>query len=136
MKAYQPGNTRYDHNHLDLKPADRRARDITSEYSRKFKKLDRKYAADVVGEGDNGIVGHFEAAQGRFIGGQVVPLVVGAFGEVNKDFEKVLKTHLLNWQQRERMVCLSLLFATATWIEKGVHMLLCYSSFDELWELQ
>ena len=53
--------------------------------------LDKKYAADVVGEGDNGIVGPFEAA-GRFIGGQVVPLVVGAFGEVNKDFEKVLKT--------------------------------------------
>ena len=92
VKTYQPGNTRYDHNHSDLKPADRRARDITSEYSRKFKKLDRKYAADVVGEGDNGIVGPFEAAQGRFIGGQVVPLVVGAFGEVNKDFEKVLKT--------------------------------------------
>ena len=45
-----------------------------------------------MGEGDNGIVGPFEAAQGRFIGGQVVPLVVGAFGEVNKDFEKVLKT--------------------------------------------
>ena len=50
--------------------------------------LDRKYAADVVGEGDNGIVGPFEAAQGRFIGGQVIPLVAGAFGEVNKDFEK------------------------------------------------
>ena len=32
MKTYQPGNTRYDHNHSDLKPADRRARDITSEY--------------------------------------------------------------------------------------------------------
>ena len=32
VKTYQPGNTRYDHNHSDLKPADRRARDITSEY--------------------------------------------------------------------------------------------------------
>ena len=28
VKTYQPGNTRYDHNHSDLKPADRRARDI------------------------------------------------------------------------------------------------------------
>jgi len=92
VKSYYPGNTRYDHNHSELKPADRRARDITSQYSRKFKMLDRKYAADVVGEGDNGIVGPFEAAQGRFIGGQVIPLVAGAFGEVNKDFEKVLKT--------------------------------------------
>ena len=94
VKSYYPGNTRYDHNHSELKPADCRARDITSQYSRKFKMLDRKYAADVVGEGDNGIVGPFEAAQGRFIGGQVIPLVAGAFafGEVNKDFEKVLKT--------------------------------------------
>ena len=31
VKTYQPGNTRYNHNHSDLKPADRRARDITSE---------------------------------------------------------------------------------------------------------
>ena len=60
VKTYHPGNTRYDHNHLALKPADRRARDITSEYSRKFKNLDKKYAMDVVGEGDNGIVGPFE----------------------------------------------------------------------------
>ena len=40
----------------------------------------------------NRIVGPFESAQKRFIGGQVIPLVVGPFGEVNKDFEKVLKT--------------------------------------------
>ena len=46
------------------------------------------------GEGDNDIVGpfEFEAAQGRFIGGQVIPLVVGAFREVNKDSETVLKS--------------------------------------------
>ena len=31
VKTYQPGNTRYNHNHSDLKPTDRRARDITSE---------------------------------------------------------------------------------------------------------
>ena len=37
--------------------------------------LDKKYAADVVGEGDNGIVGPFEAA-GRFIGGLLMELLV------------------------------------------------------------
>ena len=38
------------------------------------------------------VVGPFEAAQKLFIGGRVVPLVVGAFGEVNKDLEKMLRT--------------------------------------------
>ena len=61
-------------------------------------------------------------------------LVVGAFGEVNKDFEKVLKTLAkLAAAGEDDTICLSLLFAT--WIEKGVHMLLCYSSFAEPWEL-
>ena len=50
------------------------------------------YASDVVGDGSNGVVGPFEAAQQLFIGGQVVPLVVGAFGDVNKDLEKMLRT--------------------------------------------
>jgi hypothetical protein len=33
----------------------------------------------------------FETAQGRFLTGQVIPLVVGAFGDVNEELEKVLK---------------------------------------------
>ena len=33
----------------------------------------------------------FETAQGRFLTGQVIPLVVGAFGDVNEALEKVLK---------------------------------------------
>eukprot|EP00956_Cyclotella_meneghiniana_P017394 scaffold28306_cov69-Cyclotella_meneghiniana.AAC.3 len=79
--------------HLDTyQPADRRANEVVNQYSNKFKRLDKQYAADIVGNGDNGIVGPFESAQKRFIGGQVIPLVVGPFGEVNKDFEKVLKT--------------------------------------------
>ena len=49
-------------------------------------------APNVVGDGSNGVVGPFEAAQKLFIGGRVVPLVVGAFGEVNKDLEKMLRT--------------------------------------------
>ena len=48
----------------------------------------------MVGDGRNGIVGPFEAAQSQFFGGQVIPVVVGAFGEVNKDFEKMLRRTL------------------------------------------
>ena len=49
------------------------------------------FASDVVGDGTTGITGPFEAAQGRFFTGQVIPLVVGAFGDVNEALEKVLK---------------------------------------------
>eukprot|EP00956_Cyclotella_meneghiniana_P027992 scaffold64216_cov67-Cyclotella_meneghiniana.AAC.1 len=92
VKSYQPNNTRLDHNNKETKPADRRASEVINQYSNKFKRLDKQYAADIVGNGENGIVCPFESAQKRFIGGQVIPLVVGPFGEVNQDFEKVLKT--------------------------------------------
>ena len=92
IKTQQPNNTRYNHDNSKLRPTDRRAKGIVKEYDLKFKKLDRVYAPDVVGDGSNGVVGPFEAAQQLFIGGQVVPLVVGAFGDVNKDLEKMLRT--------------------------------------------
>jgi hypothetical protein len=49
------------------------------------------FASDVVGDGTTRIMGPFEASQGRFLTGQVIPLVVGAFGDVNESLEKVLK---------------------------------------------
>ena len=49
------------------------------------------FASDIVGDGTTGITGPFETAQGRFFAGQVIPLVVGAFGDVNEALEKVLK---------------------------------------------
>ena len=73
-----------------VSPADRRAREVTLEYARKFKVLDRKYAADVVGDGDEA-VGPFEAAQQQFFRGQVIPLCVGWFGEVGRDFDQVIE---------------------------------------------
>ena len=33
----------------------------------------------------------FQAAQQRFVGGQVISLVSGWFGELGEDFEKVIK---------------------------------------------
>ena len=68
--------SRYDHDNEHVSPADCRAREVTLEYARKFKVLDRKYAADVVGEGDEAL-GPFEASQQQFYRGQVIPLCVG-----------------------------------------------------------
>ena len=92
IKSFQPNRTRYNHNNTNINPADRRAKEVVQQYSRKFQKLDQNYAEEVVGDGRNGTVGPFEAAQSQFIGEQVIPVVVGAFGEVNKDFEKLLRT--------------------------------------------
>eukprot|EP00956_Cyclotella_meneghiniana_P011493 scaffold16162_cov71-Cyclotella_meneghiniana.AAC.11 len=76
VKSYQPNNTRLNHNNKETKPADHRAKEVViHQYSNKFKRLDKQYAADI---------------EGMEI--MVIPLVVGPFGEVNKDFEKVLKT--------------------------------------------
>lgn len=91
VKWYQANNIRYNHNNIVRKPTDRRAIEVTNKYSNKFKKLDKEYAPDVVGDGSKGIVEPFESAQNQYVGGQVIPLVVGAFGETNKDFEIMMK---------------------------------------------
>ena len=44
-------------------------------------------------DGTNGQVGPFEAALGTFYTGNILPIVVGAFGEVNEDASKLI-THL------------------------------------------
>eukprot|EP00956_Cyclotella_meneghiniana_P018561 scaffold30993_cov50-Cyclotella_meneghiniana.AAC.5 len=48
--------------------------------------LDKHCAPDVVGDDNGGIIGAFESAQNQFHCGQAIPLCVGAFGEVNRDF--------------------------------------------------
>ena len=90
VKTFTACPTWYNHNNSRTRPADRRATRVLSDYRRRLKILDKHFAPDVVGDGEQGIVGPFEAAAGRFVGGQVIPLVAGWFGEVNKDFEKVI----------------------------------------------
>ena len=90
VKTYTACPTWYNHNNSRTRPADRRATRVLGDYKRRLKILDKHFAPDVVGDGEQGIVGPFEAAAGRFVGGQVIPLVAGWFGEVNKDFEKVI----------------------------------------------
>ena len=53
-------------------------------------------------------------------------LVIGAFGEVNKDFEKVLKSLARMAAAGEDGM---------SWIGKEEHMLLCCNSLDEHYEL-
>ena len=84
--------SRYGHVNTNTTATERRAKAINANYHKRFKKLDEVFASDlVVGDGTTGIIGPFEAAQGLFLTGQVIPLVVGAFGDVNEVVEKVLK---------------------------------------------
>ena len=69
---------------------DERATQVRRNYKRRAAGLDRKYAPEVVGDGDNGQVGPFQTALGGFHTGNVYPVVVGAFGEANEDFRKLI----------------------------------------------
>ena len=69
--------SRYGQNNTKTTPVDRRARMIVSSYSKKFKTLDVKFAADVVGVGKGDIKGPFETAQQQFHHGQVILMCAG-----------------------------------------------------------
>ncbi|EJK49158.1 hypothetical protein THAOC_31995 [Thalassiosira oceanica] len=71
------------------KPVDQRTKQVKRNYKRRTTGLDQKYAPEVVGDGTNGQVGPFETALGEFCTGNVFPIVVGAFGEVNEDMSKL-----------------------------------------------
>jgi len=64
---------------------------IVSSCNEKFKKIDKQFAADIVGNSDNDIVGPFEAVQSPFYRGQVIPMCAGWIREVNEDFDKIIK---------------------------------------------
>ena len=77
VKTYTACITRYNHNNTTTKPPDQRAREVTNEYSRKFRKLDTVFAEEVVGNGENGTTGPIEIAQGRLFCGKVIPTTAG-----------------------------------------------------------
>ena len=58
--------SQYRHVNTNTTAAERRAKAINVNYHKRFKKLDEVFASDVVGDGTTGIMGPFEAAQGRF----------------------------------------------------------------------
>ena len=80
--------TRY--NFAQTKAVESRATGIKSEYmySRKVQSIDRAFAPDVV---DDSTPGPFQNAYNTFCRGGVIPLVIGAYGETNEDFQEVLK---------------------------------------------
>lgn len=90
VKTFTHCPTHYNHNHSSIKPADRRANTVSQEYARKFRKLDEIFAPDVISGENAAAIGPFTAAQSRFFSGQVVPLCAGWFGDLNKDFEKII----------------------------------------------
>ena len=91
VKTFTACKSRYGHNNNRISPVSRRAQMVVQSYNRKFKKLDNNFATDVVGDGSDGVVGPFEAAQKHFYG-HVISLCAGWFGEINEDFEKVIGT--------------------------------------------
>lgn len=57
IKTMQPNKTNYGYNNNSTnKPANRRADKVLSRYRNKFKKLDKEYAPDVVGDGSSNIL--------------------------------------------------------------------------------
>ena len=89
MKTISACPTRYDR--ARTKAVESRATGIRSEYVRKVKRIDQVFAPGVVGDGNDGVSGPFENAYSTFCKGGVIPLVIGAYGETNEDFQDVLK---------------------------------------------
>ena len=89
MKTIAACPTRY--NFARTKAVVSRATGIRSEYVRKVKRIDQIFAPSVVGNGNDGISGPFQNAYNTFCRGGVIPLVIGAYGEANEDFQEVLK---------------------------------------------
>ena len=92
VKTYSASMTNYSTDNRAVAPPDRRGAKIIREYKTKLKNIDEKFAAEVVGNGSSDTVGPFEMSLGRFYKGRVIPLVVGWFGETNKNFEQTIAT--------------------------------------------
>ncbi|EJK78095.1 hypothetical protein THAOC_00024 [Thalassiosira oceanica] len=57
----------------------------------KTKKLDDKFAPEIVGDGMGNVMGPFQTMLGRFYRGQVLPVCAGCFGEINTDFNRIIR---------------------------------------------
>ena len=91
MKTITACPTRY--NFAQTKAVESRATGIKSEYVRKVKRIDQVFAPNVTGDSNDGASGPFQNAYmyNTFCRGGVIPLVIGAYGETNEDFQEVLK---------------------------------------------
>ena len=89
MKTITACPTRY--NFAQTKAVESRAAGIKSEYVRKVKRIDQVFAPNVTGDINDGASGPSQNAYSTFCRGRVIPLVIGAHGKTNKDFQEVLK---------------------------------------------
>ena len=92
-----------------------RATGIRSEYVRKVKRIDQIFAPNVVGNDNDGISGPFQNAYNMyntFCRGGVIPLVIGAYGETNEDFQEMLKVCARMAVARGDAACNSPIFET------------------------
>jgi hypothetical protein len=64
-------------------------------YNLKFKKLDALFASDIVGDGNNDIIGPFQTAQTQFYNKGVIDLCIGGIGEINEDFNSLSAKSIL-----------------------------------------
>jgi hypothetical protein len=69
----------------EARAVDRRAIKVKKEYTAKCKKCDERYA------GDNSGSGPFLGALESYSGGGIYPITVGAYGEINKEFDAFLQ---------------------------------------------
>ncbi|EJK69618.1 hypothetical protein THAOC_09106 [Thalassiosira oceanica] len=67
------------------------AKQVCQAYLLKTKKLDDKFAPEIVGDGTGNVVGPFQTMLGRFYRGQVLPVCAGWFEEINIDFDKIIR---------------------------------------------
>jgi hypothetical protein len=54
-------------------------------------RIDIFFASDIVGNGSNDIIGPFQTTQTKFYRKGIIPLCIGGYGEINKDFNKVFQ---------------------------------------------
>jgi len=84
--------TRYDHHGAHERATDKRGRAIIKEYRNNAYSIDKTLTPNDTRPTFNGpgTKGHFEQALDRHATGNVIPLVVGSFGETNKALDKLV----------------------------------------------
>ena len=115
MKTIAACPTRY--NFAQTKAVESRATGIKSEYVRKVKRVYRVFAPNLTGDNNYGASGPFQNAYNTFCRVGVIPLVIGAYGETNDDFQEVLKVCARMAVARGDAVCNSPIFETEVKVE-------------------
>ena len=122
VKSMYANNTQYSSHVMHFGATNQRLRFIKEmEYPGKFRKFDIKFAGDQA----NAETGPFSKAQLPFIFRELIPLVFGAFGDVNGGVETLVKELVRNAVNSDSRLSVSLL---VNMDRKGGYLRLCCSS--------